>query len=96
MILGKTRKKQFTVRDFFTKPKFFIFFLVVICLHTFWDWDIPNTGIGVSLLQELIDIAIGWFLIFVMIDAGLREVKTLQGQQIIIHRSKQKKFVNKR
>ncbi|MSE21676.1 PrsW family intramembrane metalloprotease, partial [Lactobacillus parabuchneri] len=46
--------------------------------------------------QEFIDIVIGWFLIFVMIDAGLREVKTLQGQQIIIHRSKRKKLVNKR
>lgn len=96
VILGKARKKPFTVRDFFTKPKFFIFFLVTVCLHTFWDWDIPNTGIGVSLLQEFIDIVIGWFLIFVMIDAGLREVKTLQGQQIIIHRSKRKKIVNKR
>ncbi|GAA3190259.1 PrsW family intramembrane metalloprotease [Lentilactobacillus kefiri] len=96
VILGKQRKKHFTMKDFFTKPKFFVFFLIAICLHTFWDWDIPNTGIGVSLVQEFIDIVIGWFLIFIMIDAGLREVKTLQGQQILIHRSKQKKLVNKR
>ncbi|APR06693.1 PrsW family intramembrane metalloprotease [Lentilactobacillus parabuchneri] len=96
VILGKARKKPFTAKDFVTKPKFYVFLLIAICLHTFWDWDIPDTGIGVSLFQEFIDIVIGWFLIFVMIDAGLREVKTLQGQQIIIHRSKRKKLVNKR
>jgi RsiW-degrading membrane proteinase PrsW (M82 family) len=95
IILGKKRKQPFTLNDFFTKPRFFIFFLITICLHTFWDWDIPHTGLSVSLLQELIDVIIGWFLIFVMIDAGLREVKTLQGQQIVIHRSK-KRLVKRR
>lgn len=96
IILGKQRKHQFTMTDFFTKPRFLIFFIIAICLHTFWDWDIPNTGIDISLLQELIDVIIGWFLIFVMIDAGLREVKTLQGQQIVIHRTKKKQLVKKR
>ncbi|GEP23499.1 MAG: PrsW family glutamic-type intramembrane protease [Lentilactobacillus diolivorans] len=92
IILGKTRKKPFVLKDFFTRPKFYVFFLIVIALHTFWDWDIPNTGLEVSLLQEAIDVVIGWFLIFIMIDAGLREVKTLQGQQIIIHRKKKKEI----
>ncbi|WP_243674106.1 hypothetical protein [Lentilactobacillus kisonensis] len=64
-------------------------------MHTFWDWDIPYTGIEISLLQEFVDVIIGWFLIFVMIDAGLREVKTLQGQQIVIHRTKRKPLVKK-
>lgn len=82
IILGKVRKKPFTMRDFFTKPRFFIFLLLVIALHTFWDWDIPNTTIVMSLIQEAIDVIVGWFAITVLIDAGLREVKTLQGQII--------------
>ncbi len=89
VILGKARKKPFTVRDFFTNPRFFVFLILIIALHTFWDWDIPGTGIMVSLTQEFIDVVIGWFAIFVLIDAGLREVKTLQGQ-IIINKSESK------
>ncbi len=84
VILGKIRKRPFTVRDFFTKPKFFVFFLIAVLLHTFWDWDIPNTPLTVSLMQEAVDVVVGWFLIYIMIDAGLREVKTLQGQRLIV------------
>ncbi|WP_268913384.1 PrsW family intramembrane metalloprotease [Lentilactobacillus sp. SPB1-3] len=82
VILGKTRKKPFTIVNFFTNPRFDVFLLLVIALHTFWDWDIPNSTMWVSLGQELIDVVIGWFTITILIDAGLREVKTLQGQII--------------
>ncbi|WP_283679447.1 PrsW family glutamic-type intramembrane protease [Lentilactobacillus sp. Marseille-Q4993] len=88
VILGKTRKQPFRVKDFFTKPRFFIFLLLVIFLHTFWDWDIPHTGIGVSIAQEVFDVVVGWFTITILIDAGLREVKTLQGQRIINRKNK--------
>lgn len=83
VILGKVRKKPFTLRDFVTKPRFFVFLLIAIGLHTLWDWDIPGTGLATSITEELIVVVIGWFLIFVMIDAGLREVRTLQGQLIV-------------
>lgn len=91
IILGKARKKPFTIRNFFTNPKFYVFFLITIILHTFWDWDIPNTGLNVSIMQEILDVVVGWFLIYIMIDAGLREVKTLQGQRIIIPKAKKTK-----
>nr|WP_225429127.1 PrsW family glutamic-type intramembrane protease [Lentilactobacillus hilgardii] len=91
IILGKARKKPFTIRDFFTNPKFYVFFLITVILHTFWDWDIPNTGLNVSIMQEILDVVVGWFLIYIMIDAGLREVKTLQGQRIIIPKAKKTK-----
>ncbi|WP_252893660.1 hypothetical protein [Lentilactobacillus senioris] len=64
-------------------PRFFVFLLIAIGLHTLWDWDIPGTGLATSITEELIVVVIGWFLIFVMIDAGLREVRTLQGQLIV-------------
>lgn len=91
IILGKVRQRRFNVHDFFTKPKFFIFLLITIGLHTLWDWDIPNGTLMTSLLQELLVIIIGWFLIFVLIDAGLREVRTLQGQLIVKKRRKRRR-----
>lgn len=95
IILAKTRKKPFTIKDFFTKPKFYVFLLITIGLHTFWDWDIPDTGLSVSIMQEILDVVIGWFLIYIMIDAGLREVKTLQGQRIVIPREKKRRPVRR-
>ncbi|KRM04647.1 PrsW family intramembrane metalloprotease [Lentilactobacillus farraginis] len=91
IILGKARKRPFTIHDFFTKPKFYVFFLIAVMLHTFWDWDIPNTGLNVSIMQEILDVIVGWFLIYIMIDAGLREVKTLQGQRIIVPKARKAK-----
>lgn len=88
---GKSRKRPFTIHDFFTKPKFYVFFLIAVMLHTFWDWDIPNTGLNVSIMQEILDVIVGWFLIYIMIDAGLREVKTLQGQRIIVPKARKAK-----
>ncbi|GAY72132.1 hypothetical protein [Lentilactobacillus kosonis] len=93
IILGKTRKQPFTATDFFN-PRFSIFLILVIGLHTFWDWDIPNTTIWMSLAQEVIDVVIGWFTITVLIDAGLREVKTLQGQ-IITNKRESRRIIKR-
>ena len=42
-------------------------------------------------MQEILDVIVGWFLIYIMIDAGLREVKTLQGQRIIVPKARKAK-----
>lgn len=83
VILSKHREADFKMANFFRSSRFYIFYLLCVMMHTLWDWDIPNTGIEVSLFQEFFDTIFGWFLITVLIDAGLREVKTLQGQIVV-------------
>lgn len=65
------------------KPRFLRFYVLAMLLHAAWDWEIPVPFIAEFDIQKWVIIAIGWVVIFVLIDAGLREVRTLQGQRII-------------
>lgn len=64
-------------------PKFLRFYLLAILLHAGWDWNAPFAVLDILYLQQWTLIAIGWLAIFVLINAGLREVRTLQGQRIL-------------
>ncbi|MCF6515266.1 PrsW family intramembrane metalloprotease [Lactobacillus sp. S2-2] len=90
VVIGKKTKAQFSIYDFSTKI-FFRFYLFVILLHTFWDWTIPFDIFYYCDLQKILLILIGWMMVIVLIDAGLREVRTLQGQRIIERKSRRKK-----
>lgn len=59
----------------FLKPTFLKFLLSVIVIHMLWDWDIYD-----GLVKYAILAVITWLFVFVLIHAGLREVKTLQLQ----------------
>jgi RsiW-degrading membrane proteinase PrsW (M82 family) len=55
--------------------KFLRFFGLVILIHMCWDWSAFDT---ISILRYIILAIITWVTVFVMIHAGLREVKKLQ------------------
>ncbi|MHA8262411.1 PrsW family intramembrane metalloprotease [Lactobacillaceae bacterium Melli_B3] len=82
VILGKQRYHHFTMRNAFTNRHFIGYYLIAVALHAMWDWNIPLEWLDYFYLQKIILILIGWVVIFVLIDAGLREVRTLQGQRI--------------
>lgn len=90
VVIGKTTKNKFLIYDFST-ILFLRFYLFVILLHTFWDWTIPLDIFYYFDLQKIILILIGWMMLIVLIDAGLREVRTLQGQRIINKKNRRKK-----
>ena len=66
--------KQLELEDFL-RPNFLKFLLSVIVIHMLWDWDIYT-----SVIKNIILAVITWLFVFVLIHAGLREVKTLQLQ----------------
>ena len=65
------------------RPKFLRFYVLAMLLHAGWDWQVPLPFLNVFDLQKWLLIIAGWVAIFVLINAGLREVRTLQGQRII-------------
>lgn len=71
MVKG-SRKLSF---DDFMKSAFLKFLISVILIHTLWDWQIID-----SLIKPVILAIITWIFVFVLIHAGLREVKEMQLQ----------------
>ncbi len=65
------------------RPKFLRFYVLAVLLHAGWDWQAPTPFLSAFDIQKWLIIIVGWIAIFVLIDAGLREVRTLQGQRII-------------
>ncbi|KRK36178.1 hypothetical protein FD07_GL001037 [Levilactobacillus parabrevis ATCC 53295] len=82
IMLAKERHQPVTGSNI-VAPKFLRFYLLAILLHAGWDWNAPFDVLDILYLQQWTLIAIGWVAIFVLINAGLREVRTLQGQRIL-------------
>lgn len=82
IMLAKERHQPVTGSNI-VAPKFLRFYLLAILLHAGWDWNAPFDVLDILYLQQWALIAIGWLAIFVLINAGLREVRTLQGQRIL-------------
>lgn len=82
IILAKERHKPVKGKTM-VRPKFLRFYLLAILLHAGWDWQAPVPYLAAFDIQKWLIIIAGWIAIFVLIDAGLREVRTLQGQRII-------------
>lgn len=61
-----------TYSDFF-KGTFLKFLCSVILIHALWDWQFITTD-----LKNIVLAIITWLFVFVLIHAGLREVKELQ------------------
>lgn len=66
--------KKISVSDF-VNVKFLRFFIFVVLIHTCWDWKFLESFSG---LVHIVLIIATWLVIFVMIHAGLREVRVLQ------------------
>ncbi|MBW1604891.1 PrsW family intramembrane metalloprotease [Lactobacillus sp. Sy-1] len=91
VILGKRRYHQFTLQDAITNFHFIGFYLIAVLLHAFWDWQLPISWFSDFYIQKFILIAVSWIVIFILIDSGLREVRTLQGQIIRRHQPRHRK-----
>jgi len=59
----------------FTDMRFLRFLALIIIVHMCWDWNIFN---NVAYIRYAVLILITWVTVFVMIHAGLRELKELQ------------------
>lgn len=62
----------------FAQPRFIRFFLLVVVIHMFWDWNFLN---NLGNVRYAVLAIITWIIVFVLIHAGLREVTTLQLEQ---------------
>ncbi|MCH5462330.1 PrsW family intramembrane metalloprotease [Lactobacillus sp. LC28-10] len=82
IILAKVRHKPVKGKTM-VRPKFLRFYLLAVLLHACWDWQAPAPFLAAFDIQKWLIIIAGWIAVFVLIDAGLREVRTLQGQRII-------------
>lgn len=60
-------------KEHFTDRHFINFYVLAVLLHAFWDMQTPFADLKLIAL-----IIIGWVAIFVLIHAGLREVKELK------------------
>lgn len=56
--------------------QFLVFFALAILLHTTWDWDI--TILGSYNLKLIALIVIAWIIVFVLMNAGLKEIDHLK------------------
>ena len=59
----------------FADGHFLRFFILVILIHACWDWSLFD---NIANVRYLVLAIITWITIFIMIHAGLREVKELQ------------------
>lgn len=82
IILAKDRHQPVTGGNM-VAPKFLRFYLLAVFLHAAWDWNAPFAVLDILYLQQWLLIAIGWVAIYVLVNAGLREARTLQGQRIL-------------
>ncbi|MFC6182226.1 PrsW family intramembrane metalloprotease [Lactiplantibacillus daowaiensis] len=60
------------------RPKFMRFYFMAVALHALWDWHLPLAWLDVFYIHQLVLIGLAWVVIFVLIDSGLREVRTLR------------------
>lgn len=73
LVIVKGSQKLTT--NIFMDLRFLKFLALVILIHTCWDWNLFD---NYTYIRYAILIVITWVTVFVMIHAGLREVKELQ------------------
>jgi len=56
--------------------RFLIFFLLAVLMHAAWDWDF--TLFGSYTLKLIALIVLAWMIVFVLMNAGLKEITHLQ------------------
>lgn len=61
-------------------PKFLKAFLIPVALHTLWDTPLPAvvSGLALVLVKEGVLGIISWYVVFAMVQQGLRQVKADQ------------------
>lgn len=68
------REKPFRLNQL-VDTRFLVFFLLAILLHAAWDWDI---GLISPFLKLVLLIIAAWVIVFVLMNAGLKEITHLQ------------------
>ncbi|WP_024748047.1 PrsW family glutamic-type intramembrane protease [Levilactobacillus namurensis] len=73
-IMVVKRTKPFQVSQLLD-TRFLVFFLLAILFHAAWDWDIGLIG---PYFKLLVLIVLAWIVVFVLMNAGLKEIGHLQ------------------
>jgi len=60
--------------------RFLVFFLLAVLMHAAWDWDF--TLFGSYYLKLIALIVLAWIIVFVLMNAGLKEITHLQEAEI--------------
>ncbi len=58
------------------KPKFVVFFLLVVSMHALWD----SPFLGIFPVGQILLMLISWILVFYMIRTGLKQIKEKKGK----------------
>lgn len=78
--LWRVKKDQPLTANMFVDPKFLKAFLIPVVLHTLWDTPLPAviSTLPVVIVKESILGVISWYVVFAMVQQGLRQVKADQ------------------
>nr|CCC17538.1 putative membrane protein [Lactiplantibacillus pentosus IG1] len=58
--------------------RFLVFFILAVLMHATWDWDV--TVLGSDYLKLILLIVLAWIVVFVLMNAGLKEISHLKQQ----------------
>lgn len=58
--------------------RFLVFFVLAVLMHAAWDWNI--TILGSNYLKLILLIGLAWIVVFVLMNAGLKEISHLKQQ----------------
>lgn len=58
--------------------RFLVFFILAVLMHATWDWDV--TVLGSDYLKLILLIVLAWIVVFVLMNAGLKEISHLNQQ----------------
>jgi RsiW-degrading membrane proteinase PrsW (M82 family) len=75
--LWRVKKDQPLKISMFVDPKFLKAFIIPVILHTLWDTPIPG-GLAVGVIKWSTLGVISWYVVFAMVQQGLRQVKADQ------------------
>jgi len=76
--LWRVKKDQKFSPAMFGNPKFLLAFLIPVVLHTLWDADLGFGGLVLVLVKDLLIGIVSWYVVFAMVQQGLRQVKADQ------------------
>ena len=78
--LWRVKKDQPLAASMFVNPQFLKAFIIPVILHTLWDTPMPAVlnSLAIVIIKETLLGVISWYVVFAMVQQGLRQVKADQ------------------
>jgi len=78
--LWRVKKDQPLTMNMFLNPQFLKAFIIPVILHTLWDTPMPAilSSLAIVMIKETLLGVISWYVVFAMVQQGLRQVKADQ------------------